>query len=72
MDFNSVITYLRARFEDYHDGLATRVDEQFVTHCLLCFALIFAIPHITHLLWIVWLHYFLTVFSFPFRTGWWD
>ena len=72
MDFNSVITYLRARFEDYHDAVVTRVDEQFVTHCLLCFALIFAIPHITHLLWMVWLHYFLTVFSFPFRNGWWD
>ena len=32
MDFNSVITYLRARFEDYHDAVVTRVDEQFVTH----------------------------------------
>jgi hypothetical protein len=72
MDFNAVTHSLKQRFEDYHDGLVTRVDEQFVTHCLLCFALIFAIPHITHLLWMVWLHYFLTVFSSPFRTGWWD
>jgi len=72
MNFNSITAYLRTQFEDYHDGMVTRVDEQFITHCLLCFALMFIIPLVTHLLWIVWLHYFLTVFSSPFRTGWWN
>ena len=72
MNFDSIVSYLKTCFNDYHDGMVTRVDEQFITHALLCFALMFIIPLVTHLLWIVWLHYFLTVFSSPFRTGWWN
>jgi len=72
MDSDTITAYLRQRWEDYHDAVVTRVDEQFLTHCVLSVAMAFAIPNITHLLWILWLHHFLTVFSSPFRTGWWN
>ena len=72
MDFDSVKTYLRQQLEDYHEWLMRLVDEQVPTHILLCFALSFTIPHIWGLLWLPWLHYFLVVFSAPFRTGWWN
>jgi hypothetical protein len=72
MDSDRIIDYLRERVDAYHDAVVARVDEQFATHVLLCVAMAFAIPNITHLLWILWLHHFLTVFSSPFRTGWWN
>jgi hypothetical protein len=72
MDSDTIINYLRERFEQYHDAVVSRVDEQFATHVVLSLSLAFAVPHITHLLWILWLHHFLTVFSSPFRTGWWN
>jgi hypothetical protein len=56
----------------YHDGTVTRVDEQPWVHLLLLIASVWAIPHITHLLWIVWLHHALVVGSAPFRAGWFD
>ena len=72
MDFDAIWADIRARFEQYHDAVVTRVDEQFATHLALTVAMAYAVPHITHLLWLPWLHHFLTVFSSPFRTGWWN
>ena len=72
MDFDMIWAYLRERVDAYHDAVVSRVDEQFATHVVLSLSLAFAIPNITHLLWILWLHHFLTVFSSPFRQGWWN
>lgn len=56
----------------YYDRSIELVDDQPWVHLLLLIASVWAIPHITHLLWVVWLHHCLIVGSAPFRAGWFD